>query len=99
MRTKDKILAWKKEIDQIKKTEYQAILDKQDRISKEITTLFKRIQSKDYKDTEEYTKIGNKIDDLNDQTKALTKDYEASLKVRFSDFFTDFQSIFWYVKL
>jgi hypothetical protein len=94
MSTREKILAWQAQINELKATRYKASLDREQVIATEITTLFKRIQNKDYADTTEYEALGARIDTLNEQAKALKREFLSAMQTEFNELYTTYPGIF-----
>ena len=94
MRTKQKILNWKREIDELKEVKYKAILEEDKKISGQVTSLFKRLQSQDYQDSKEFQSINLKIETLNNKSKAIKKDYQQIMQKKFSELYQSYPAIF-----
>jgi len=92
--TKQKILAWQTEISEAKENEFRSVLEKKEEISTEFTTLFKKIQKKDYKDDAEYQAINNRLEQLSQNGKELTASYDRQMKQRFKELYMSYPGIY-----
>jgi len=92
--TKEKVLAWKSEIDAVKKGSMKAVVEKKQSISKEITMLFSKLQNKQYADTDEFNKISQRIDTLNEQSKIISETYQKGMLKRFGELAQTYPAIY-----
>lgn len=92
--TKQKILAWQAEIAEAKENEFRSVLEKKEKNSVEFTTLFKKIQKKEYKDDAEYQEINRRLEELSQTGKTLTASYDRQMKKRFKELYLTYPGIY-----
>ena len=92
--TREKILAWKSEIETVKKEDFRDLIQEREEISQKITDRFTRLQKKRYNGDDEFNQINEEMNSLSQRGKELKAQFEDQMFERFREFADTYPNIY-----